>query len=523
MITRVLCLALVTALAVIAVGSSAIARTPAQKSGGTFTYLVQVEGASLDPAKFAYGAGGGPSAAMFAIFGSLFIENPLKTGAVTPLMAKSVSTSDDGITWVIKLNPNVKFTDGTPLDAEAVVYNWSRIADVANRSRNFTDTLNFESYTATDPTTVTVVLKKQNTQFPHTLVQGFSYIGSPTAIKADPVAFGNAPVGAGPFKLDTWTRNSQMELSKNASWKSSPGPYIDKLVIKPIPDTTQRQNTYNSGAAQAEWSFKTDDVKKSGAGSSNILELPQLSGSGIGFNLSKAPFDDADVRTAVAMALDVPQITASIYPGEPSPAKPGNKDWRLFRPTAPWANAKATYPKQNLPAAQRLLDGYLQKTGQSSVEATFLYVGADPTQQLLVQLYKSQIEKLKGITLNLQGADTATLVTQIGTGGYQISTGALLGAYPDPYLYNTFYTGYLSNSYKYSNPQVDALLDDSRATDDQEKQFDDYKKIQPYLAKDLPYLPIRWSTYYLISQKSVTNVVPFANAELRVDLVKMKG
>jgi peptide/nickel transport system substrate-binding protein len=379
MITRALCLALVTALAVVAVGSSAIARTPAQKSGGTFTYLVQVEGASLDPAKFAYGAGGGPSAAMFAIFGSLFVENPLKTGEVTPLMAKSATTSDDGKTWVVKLDPNIEFTDGTPLDADAVVYNWSRIADVSNRSRNFTDSLNFESYTATDPTTVTVVLKKQNTQFKHLLAQGFSYIGSPTAIKADPVAFGNNPVGAGPFKLDTWTRNSEMDLSKNAAWKSSPGPYVDKLVIKPIPDTTQRQNTYNSGAAQAEWSFKTDDVKKSGAGSSNVLALPQLSGSGVAFNLSKAPFDDVDVRTAFAMALDVPQITASIYPGEPSPAKPGNKNWTMFRPTQAWYNGKATYPVQNLPAAQKLIDGYLQKTGQSAVEATVLYVGADPT------------------------------------------------------------------------------------------------------------------------------------------------
>jgi peptide/nickel transport system substrate-binding protein len=514
-------LAVATMLGATAAVASA-ATTKQKKSGGTLTYLVQVEGTSLDPAKLVYGAGSGPSSQMFAIFGSLLVENPQKDGAVEPLMAKSITTTDGGTTWVLKLKPDLKFTDGTPLDAAAVVYNWDRIKDPANRSRNATDIATFQSYTATDPTTVTIVLKDENTQLPHILVQAFSYIGSPTAIKANPADFGSNPVGAGPFKLDKWTRNSEMDLSRNTDWNASPGPYIDKLVIKPIPDTTQRQNTYNSGAAQAEWTFKTDDVKKSGPTGSNALALAQLSGSGIQFNTTVAPFDDVTVRQAFAMALNVPQITAAIYPGEPSPAKAGNKDWTLFRPSQSWYNGKAKFPATNLSKAQKLIDAYVEKTG-NPISVKLSYVGADPTQQLLNQLIKSQIEKLEKVTVDLDGLDTATLVSNFTTGNFQMGSGALLGGWPDPPYYGFFHSGVGSNTMRYSNAQVDAALDASRTTTNRNEQLANYKKAQVQLAKDVPYLPTRWSTYYLVALKSVSNVKAFANAELRTDLVKLAG
>jgi len=103
---------------------------------------------------------------------------------------------------------------------------------------------------AVDAVTLRITLKVKNALFP-LAVASIPFIGSPTAIQAKgATAFSTAPVGAGPFVLKSWSRDSQMVLVRNPNYWLSPRPYLDQLVFKVIIDESQRMNTQKTGDSQ---------------------------------------------------------------------------------------------------------------------------------------------------------------------------------------------------------------------------------------------------------------------------------
>ena len=188
--------------------SSTDAGTP--KKGGKLTYAMNTEVPSLDPALC-----GVTASTSIPIFGTLLRQDPDKNEFVGQ-MADSFTTSD-GKAWTLKLREGVKFSDGTAFDAEAVAFNWDRIKDPKTLSPAARVTKDM-TWKVVDPTTVSVTLKSTNYQFPWQLAKGLSMIGSPAAIKAAGADVGNKPVGAGPFTLKKWTRNSQIEYSRNPAY-----------------------------------------------------------------------------------------------------------------------------------------------------------------------------------------------------------------------------------------------------------------------------------------------------------------
>src|SRR5262249_27849209 len=133
----------------------------------------------------------------FALYDYLVGVNS-KTFEVEPRIAQSITGSSDSKTWTIKIRPDVKFSDGTAYDAEAVKFNWERMGDPANKSPMASAAQTIASMEVTDPLTLVVTLKAVNAQFPRLVATRLGLIGSPTAIKADPTGFGTKPVGAGP-------------------------------------------------------------------------------------------------------------------------------------------------------------------------------------------------------------------------------------------------------------------------------------------------------------------------------------
>src|SRR5262249_12531733 len=153
------------------------------------------------------------------MFDDLVINNA-QTGQVDPGTAESL-TSSDGVTWNLKLRSGIKFTDGTNYDAAAVKFNWDRHADPANRSPQLGN-VTAMTYYVTDPLTLKLALKQQNNQLPRLLARALGYIGSPKALTDRGTGFMANPVGAGPFMLKDWTRDSQMTLVRNPSYWNRP-------------------------------------------------------------------------------------------------------------------------------------------------------------------------------------------------------------------------------------------------------------------------------------------------------------
>jgi peptide/nickel transport system substrate-binding protein len=230
-------------------GSSTTATTTSAtgqpQSGGTFTFEFPSEVRSMDPTIAGGSALSGEPPRLLAVYDGLVIVDTA-TDKVTMGTAQSV-TSPDNVTWTLKLKPNIKFTDGTPYDAAAVMYNWQRQATTATApSYGLMKTV--KSMVVVDPLTMMITLAAPNGVFPRNISAGsINYIGSPTAIQKEGQNFGSAPVGAGPFIMKNWIRDSQMTLVRNPTYWNAPKPYIDTLVIKVILDDTQRYNSVNAG------------------------------------------------------------------------------------------------------------------------------------------------------------------------------------------------------------------------------------------------------------------------------------
>ncbi|WP_242424970.1 ABC transporter substrate-binding protein, partial [Frankia sp. EI5c] len=151
-------------------------------------------------------------------------------------------TSEDSLTWTLKLRPDLKFSDGTPLDAAAVRDNWTLLADPARKSPSAAIAQRIGPLTAVDATTLRITLKESDGQFPRLVAQtALTFIGSPTALRERGDDFRTAPVGAGAYTVTEWLRNDHITLARNPS--SSVRAHLDTIVVRSVPDETQRYNT----------------------------------------------------------------------------------------------------------------------------------------------------------------------------------------------------------------------------------------------------------------------------------------
>src|SRR5262249_1862656 len=136
----------------------------------------------------------------------------------------------------------------TAYDAAAVKFNWLRVADPNNHAVRAAQATAIQSMDVLDATTLRITLKGKNSVFPEA-VTFISFLGSPQAIQQKGSGFMSDPVGAGPFVLKAWARDSQMVFVRNPDYWNAPRPYLDQVIAKPIVDESQRINTFIAGQA----------------------------------------------------------------------------------------------------------------------------------------------------------------------------------------------------------------------------------------------------------------------------------
>jgi peptide/nickel transport system substrate-binding protein len=494
--------------------SAAPTTVPEPVSGGTLTYLIGADARTLDPkgVSFFTGAGGGMER-MFMVFGALVVED-FESQSVTPQMAESVETTDGGKTWVIKLRPDVKFTDGTTYDAKAVLANWERYLDTAQPSAALLLMLAMESYTATDPLTITVVLKAVNTQWPRTLAaSSLSFVGSPTAIAALGPDFGLKPVGAGPFILTEWVQGNRTSFKRNPDYWDAPRPYVDGIEVVMATDEQQRADTFASGDGDILWSGVLDTAQQAESAGGTITLVPGLANMGFYYNLSLAPMNDKRVREAIAKTIDLEQIGMTVYK---TSAPKG-----LFEETSKYYDASIKFPEQDLEGAQELIDAYVAENGP--IDVPFTVISGNATVTAVAQILKSQLEELDGVTITINAMETAAYVADQRAGKVQFGMTSILGASEDPVFYNTFYTGSPFNISKYTNPAVDAALDKTRQATDEAEQLEAFNEAHKLLVEDLVYQVFRTTEYYVVSQPDVHDVTIYGDSIFRPDLVWMES
>jgi peptide/nickel transport system substrate-binding protein len=449
------------------------------------------------------------------MYDSLIGTNPALQ--LIPALATSWETADP-TSLVLKLRQGVTFHDGTSFDATAVKFNLDRILQTPSSPRT-SEITGVESVQVIDPATVKLSLKNPFSPLLAQLVDRAGMVLSPTAIQklGDALAQNPQGAGSGPFKFVEWKKDDHITLDRNADYwrKDQSGgalPYLDRLIIRPIVDETQRFNSLRTGEIDfADTVAQKDVAAMKQDPSLTYVQIPALSFFGYYLNCAQEPFADIRVRQALAWSIDRQQIVDTVYFKIPVVS-----NGPIAPPQFPYDASFKPYSRDIAKAK-----GLLAQAGHPTVTFTMLVTAGQTVQQQHAELVKDQI-KDAGFTLNIQQLDLPTISGALTKHDFQAALIGWTGRLdPDGNTYTQFHTGGGNNYGQYTNPAMDQALDAARQTSDQGQRKTLYQQVNKLAADDAPYVFIYHDMTGQYSTAKVKHFTPIADGIYRfVDVWK---
>ncbi|OLT19474.1 hypothetical protein BJF78_10945 [Pseudonocardia sp. CNS-139] len=481
-------------------GDLAAEGTP--RTGGTLVIGENREIVGFDPTV----QNQNPAAA--AIYDSLLKVG--SDGVAHPYLARSMDTSDGGRTWTMGLREGVRFSDGTPLDAQAVVTNVQRHVDKVS-SPVHAVAEKIVSMTAPDPLTVVFTLDTALPGFP--LYFGGAFFGgtlgmivSPAALQQYGEDIASHPVGAGPFVFESWTRDSKLTLRRNPDYWQPGMPYLDALEFRPLPDTETRIASVENGDVDLIFGgYNQELVRGLDNPGLDVYYGPGNAGEFLYFNLERAPFDDRGMRQAVIQAIDLDALSVSLYSGRLVRAD------SLFDAASPYHTQAASdaWPKFDIEAARAAVDAY--RESGNNPDFTFKTTTA---RQAFGEFVQAQMAAI-GINVTVETYDLAQFSSKVLQGNdFQLTSWVAPFDNPDPAVSRLLRTGGSGNYGGYSNPQVDQWLDQAVSSSDPAQVTQAYQQVELQVGRDLPVAFFSRSYLSTIAQKDVRGIDRFISADM---------
>ena len=314
---------------------SALSTQGAVKSGGSITVLESAgySGAwsNLDPAQDKEGAA--LQDFNSAIYGQLFELGA--GGAVVGDLATGYTFSPDAKTVTITIRQGVKFTDGTPFNAQAVLYNWQRdlgtvgitnglapnwlIAKTPAPKSAPPGTLTppvAGAIQATGPYTLVVHQIAPNGAFINQLFDSIAnWIASPTALQTEGASFGQHPVGAGPFTVVTNTPNSELIVKKNPNYWQAGHPYLDQITFKTVGSDEAAYEALLANQGQVYENMSTTQLITESAAHFQVENNLGTSPYDLQLNTAVPPFNNPKARQAIYAATNFQPILQHLFGG----------------------------------------------------------------------------------------------------------------------------------------------------------------------------------------------------------------
>ena len=428
--------------------------------------------------------------------GLVFLSQDLK---ITPHLAKSWTVAPDGLSYTFELRDDVKFHDGTPFNAQAVVDNITYIADPATKSTVAVGLLG-PCKTATADSEFQVTIKCTSKWAPLLTHLGAPYLGiqSPAAIKQYGPDLGEHIVGTGPFKLQSFTPNQSVVLVRNDDYNWAPeglgttGPAkLTKITLNIVPNPQARVSSLQSKQTQmiqkvpgALYKAMQKDFTAA------PVPVPGL-GHFASLNTAKFPTDSLAVRQAILYSVDrkavVDLAEAGAFPPSNSVLQEGTLGYD--------ASLTSLYPPDPAKAAELLQgDGWVkngefwQKDGKNLT----ISIGAfsDVAQYMnLAQAIQAQL-KAAGIDAQIEQQGRAAYLDAAAKGSNNLTPTSYLGL--DPVALGQWFTkGSLFNWSKYSDDELTGLLTQAQEENDLTKRLDLYSQVQKIVMEKALILPER--------------------------------
>ena len=334
-------------------------------------------------------------------------------GEAVPHIAKSLE-SDDGMLWTMKLTEGVMFSDGTPLDAEAVKFNMETHLDPETGSTSRRVMGAIESVTVIDPLTVEFQLNTVQGAFPYIFIQLPGMMMSPTAYQADPLGFGLNPVGAGAFTVAQYVPDSHLDLVRNPNYWDAPKPYLDGINFRVIPDPTTRAQALVAGDVDVVSNHSLLLASIQGQDGVRDFTLSNVGALGVTPNFSRAPGNDIRIRQAMAYAMDYDLVNDALVLG--AWANPGFSCPPFTDALAECVPGVWTYQK-DLDRARALVQSYLDDGNTLEGPYSFIASLSESSTGELLQQMLSEI----GIDITVDLFDIPEYVARLASGEFDLA------------------------------------------------------------------------------------------------------
>jgi peptide/nickel transport system substrate-binding protein len=455
--------------------------------GGTITYLKVADVQGYDPTLIA-NSGNSDGGVAFMVFDMLAYSDPAD-GQVKPQTAQSL-TSSDAIVWTLKLRPNIKFSDGTPYDAAAVKFNWARLADPANAATRAAQAQLIQSMDVIDAQTLKITLKAKNAVFPQAVAL-IPFIASPTALQAKGANFRSEPVGAGPFTLKSWVRDSQAIFQRNPNYWNAPLPYVDQVIAKPIADDSQRINTFKSGDANLIYVNVSQSAQQAQAAGGVPYPAIINGGTNIFFNTRKAPFNDVRARQAITYAIDRGEMSKlmdnGVLPTQDS----------VFRKESPFYDPNITQLPYDPKKAQQLFDQLAADTGGP---LTFTLVSFNTGNYLTAAQYlQGKLGSYNNVKVTIDYAASAAQQARVNKGDFTAALYSQPFDDPEPIWTSIFTCGAAASPTGWCDSRFDSLVVGQREALDGATRVADLKEAQKIFYDQVPSMYFQRRAAWLFS------------------------
>jgi len=439
------------------------------------------------------------------------------TVEIEAALAESWEVSEDGLQYVFTIRPDVTFHDGTPLDAAAVETNFLRQFDENNPLHQesmvyagivFADV---ESVEATGDMELTVTMSRPSVLLPGNLAIFAAGIVSPTALE-EGADVGQSPVGTGPFKFESWTKDVELVLVANDDyWGGRPA--LDRVVWRTIADDTVRLSELQTGSIDIanQIDFK-DAPDVEGDENLQLITGPFLNVQFLAFNQAIPPFDNPSLRMAVQHAINKESIAEVVASGH----------YTLGAgPIAPTLLGYDPSLAERYPYDPAQAEALVAESGLTDI--TFdLFNRANSFWPLLGQLIQADLAAV-GITVNLQSLEDAEFFDQVNTGDVQafLNDWTWDNGDPDNVMYSLFTHERAVTRLGYKNERVNELNLEAQVTADPDARTALYAEAQKLILDDAIMVVLGYPEKAIGAQAAVQNlkVSPVGSVVLReVDL-----
>ncbi|WP_111397136.1 ABC transporter substrate-binding protein [Humitalea rosea] len=491
--------------------SDAIAQGITPRRGGTLTTMLTPEPPIL---QIGVNNQGPTLIAASKIFQGLVKFSP--TLEPLPELAQSWTISPDGKVYTFKLQPNVKFHDGTPMTADDVVFSVTKFHfELAPRARAIFSMI--ESAAAPDPHTVVFTLKQAFEPFllmfdvtacaivSKAAFDGRDYRQAPSV---------QHPIGTGPFRFAEWQRGNFIRLERFADYWKPNQPYLDAIIFRIVPDSQSRRLAMETGQTVLAHSNDIEpfDVP-------TLQAIPNLAVETKGWeyfsplawmeiNHRAAPLNDVRVRRAISQAIDRSFITQRLWFGINKPAtSPVASTTRFHDPAV-------KLPPYDPRAAMQLLDAAGLRPNAQGVRASIKHLVL-PYGEVWARLgeYLRQSMRAVGIDLVLEATDAGSWARRIGAWEYETSINFVY-QFGDPtlgvertYVSSNIQKVTFTNTGGYANPKVDELFATARTSAAPAARAAAFSEVQKLLVDDVAQVWLMEMSFPTIYDRKLHNVI----------------